>query len=465
MSWDKTRACASGWLTYAALALVMALFVFVGDCDGQSSPGFISGQTLTATQLNSAFTGKVDLTNTTLTGALQKTQNLGDLTNVSAARTNLGLGSAATHNIATSGANVPLLNGANLWSNEATFSQNTSALPSPITGSGVYIGAADTISTRLQLAAFGTSSNVTVSRADGTAASPTGVLALEQIGSFNAWAWGSGAWQGPVASVRPYAAENIDSTHHGSKACMATTPTGSTTLTDSLCQQPSGGVTIGSPTGGDKGAGAINAAGLFQNGATAATLNSGSVQLFQASASGSIAEPVGAQNSAADNATNEAAFDLQPSATGCKAFVSGYRDGAANNTGLRLDTCSAGTRSVAVQIDHLQNLTLGGTGTTSTFRGHYASTGSAPAVSSCGGSPSIVASSTDQRGTVSNGSGTPSACTLTFSFDWSATPVCQITLINGGSIVGAVDGMTSAHQLVADFSSGFGGSWNYNCVG
>jgi len=41
--------------------------------------------------------------------------------NASDARTNLGLGTAATQNTGTSGANVPLMNGANSWSAAQTF--------------------------------------------------------------------------------------------------------------------------------------------------------------------------------------------------------------------------------------------------------------------------------------------------------------------------------------------------------
>lgn len=54
----------------------------------------------------------------------------------SGARTNLGLGTAATQNTGTSGTNVPLLNGVNTWSAAQSFSSLSSSTPIPASSGG-----------------------------------------------------------------------------------------------------------------------------------------------------------------------------------------------------------------------------------------------------------------------------------------------------------------------------------------
>src|ERR1035437_156983 len=59
---------------------------------------------------------------TYLDGAkLERAANLSDLASIVTARSNLGLGTAATANVGTSGATVPLLSTANAWGTTQTF--------------------------------------------------------------------------------------------------------------------------------------------------------------------------------------------------------------------------------------------------------------------------------------------------------------------------------------------------------
>lgn len=56
---------------------------------------------------------------------------------------------------------------------------------------------------------------------------------------------------------------------------------------------------------------------------------------------------------------------------------------------------------------------------------HLSSTGAAPAVTSCGTSPTIAGS--DLAGEVTTGTATPTACTITFNVAYSAQPYCLVT--------------------------------------
>jgi len=76
--------------------------------------------TLTSTATDQALTAAQG--KTLQDSKLAKSSNLSDLADAPTARINLGLGSAATYNIGTSGAAVPLLNATNKWSPQAISS-------------------------------------------------------------------------------------------------------------------------------------------------------------------------------------------------------------------------------------------------------------------------------------------------------------------------------------------------------
>ena len=72
---------------------------------------------------------------------LQSGNNLSDVASPSSARSNLGLGTAAVQNTGTSGANVPLLSGANSWGAAQTLFAGTTTAPPLILQSGSLLTA------------------------------------------------------------------------------------------------------------------------------------------------------------------------------------------------------------------------------------------------------------------------------------------------------------------------------------
>lgn len=99
--------------------------------------------------------------------------------------------------------------------------------------------------TRIASSSFGATSFFSVLRADGTSASPTQVLAGEQVGGINAWAWNSSAaYNGPIASLRYFADENQTATAAGSRMDFITTPDGATTAISRMSIENDGRVII-----------------------------------------------------------------------------------------------------------------------------------------------------------------------------------------------------------------------------
>lgn len=156
----------------------------------------------------------------------------------------------------------------NLFTAAQTINLNSGPLPAALSGAVLNLGGANATVARAQLNAFGSIAAFSGAIYGGTATSPTQVLSGTELASVNSFGYTGSALVGPIASFRSYAAENIGASSWGSKACIATVPVTTTTLADGLCQQNSGGITIGAPTGGDEGSGTLNLAGsLYSNGA------------------------------------------------------------------------------------------------------------------------------------------------------------------------------------------------------
>ena len=176
--------------------------------------------------------------------------------------------------IGTSGHKLPTLDGAGVWSAAQTINLNLSAIPGTlIAGTVLNLSDVDGNATRGVVNSYGSAARWSTFRRDGTAASPVAVGSGADLGGFSSFGYdGTANADNSIAGyLRFFTAEGWTSTAHGSRACLATVALGTTSVVDGLCQHPSAGVTIGSPTGGDQGTGTLNLAGLLYANGTAPT--------------------------------------------------------------------------------------------------------------------------------------------------------------------------------------------------
>ena len=145
---------------------------------------------------------------------------------------------------------------------------NAGSLPTSQTGALLQISnAAGTVS-RLESDSYAAASHYSGVRANGTVASPTTLVSGNEIVSLNAFGYDGTSNAGPFASFRCFANQTwVHSTSAGTYCDVAVTPNGSVTMAAVIRFENDGGITAPSTvTGGDKGAGTINAAGLYVNG-------------------------------------------------------------------------------------------------------------------------------------------------------------------------------------------------------
>ena len=241
--------------------------------------------------------------------------NLSELTSLTAARSNLGLGTAATANTGTSGATVPLLNGANGWSGAQTMS---------LTSAGAIAYPLDLANT------------------SGTAGSGAGLF-------FDPGASGLGV-RGAAITAENNGSNAITlrlKVANGAPAADAIVVNPTRTLT--LPGYGAGLLTTDS--GGNVGSAAIGTSGHAFGYLDTGNVWSALQTVATASASG-LTENFGVENNAADAAGDQAGLDFIPSSGACPAIISGYRDGSSLNTGVDIWTCSGFSRTIAFQLDH-----------------------------------------------------------------------------------------------------------------
>lgn len=131
-------------------------------------------------------------------------------------------------------------------------------------------------------------------------------------------------------------------------------------------------------------------------------------------------------------------------------------DGGDANVSLELRTQGAGT--VDLMPGSSVTVFSASASVVSVVGAHIASTGTAPAVSGCGTSPSIASGSTDLKGIINVGSGTVTACTVTFATAYASTPVVVVE-VNGTTAVASSVSGASTTGFTANFASSVGGGF------
>jgi hypothetical protein len=127
-------------------------------------------------------------------------------------------------------------------------------------------------SSRLANVVFGGTGYTSAFVAGGTSASPTAVASGTELGGVNSFAYNGTGYNGPIAAFRMYANQTQTTGAGGTYADIVTTPNGSTTEAEVIRFNNDAGITVPSTvTGGDEGAGTINAAGLYVNGVAVST--------------------------------------------------------------------------------------------------------------------------------------------------------------------------------------------------
>lgn len=147
------------------------------------------------------------------------------------------------------------------------YSTGTATPPAPAANTLLEIVGPNGVNPISALYSYGGQNIVRLLRSDGTIVSPTAVQNGDVLGGYALGGYDGTAISGSTAIFNAAAAQNFAVNAHGSYAAISTTPNGTAATAEVIRFEQDAGVTVpGSVTGGDKGAGTINAAGLFVNG-------------------------------------------------------------------------------------------------------------------------------------------------------------------------------------------------------
>nr|WP_314523126.1 tail fiber domain-containing protein [uncultured Rahnella sp.] len=145
-----------------------------------------TGAWLTIDSSTAAFTTAVTVPSLTITNNLPITSGGTGAATAAAARTNLGLGTAAIVNTGTSGATIPLLNSTNTWSGVQNFDTFTVGA-SRTSATGIEIGSLTTAGTSfIDFHSSGTTSDfdARISSTGGSSSAGTGSFKIEATGGL-----------------------------------------------------------------------------------------------------------------------------------------------------------------------------------------------------------------------------------------------------------------------------------------
>lgn len=140
--------------------------------------------------------------------------------------------------------------------NVIQVSKNTGSLPALTTGALLQLGNVDGTQTRVLIDSFGTgtSAGIIHRKSNGTAASPSALLADNNIAVWASLGYGSTAYSSATRqSIQSFASENWTDTEQGTYLSILTTATGTTTTTEKWRVGPSGEFGIGGANYGTAG--------------------------------------------------------------------------------------------------------------------------------------------------------------------------------------------------------------------
>lgn len=246
------------------------------------------------------------------------------------------------------------------------------------------------------------------------------LLATDLVALWTFAGYGSDSAYHNVAKILVSAVDNITSTTLGSQMQFQTAAAGSSTVQNAMLLKA--GVIIGANSTTDPG-----------NGSATLSVGSGTNTLrLENTGSGSVTTQLQFAATAVANATAALVYN-ENSGTPFFNFTNGtgntgnyfdivgpfqVRDGA-NISNIRFTVVQTGGVNVGGSSDP-------GAGSI-TVNSHYRSSGSAPAVSACGSTPSPSITGTDAAGKITVGGGTVTSCTVTFAATYGTAPACTIS--------------------------------------